>query len=208
MNKIFALTFVVLLAASGAGHAQDYLSRLSSTDTNIRRGASEDFYGSGNPSKEITHKIAGLLDAELSEVTKQDDRIDEVQAHLQALGGSGDNAYLPILQKAVSSPIRAIARYGRSAIEELNETSESGHPLLLPEKVILLTESQAGSCKYLKQYTCEAHGDIEECLDEQREQAVENAANALMVLNQNESGFGIFSKSSVVANFYSCPYED
>ncbi|WP_460709322.1 hypothetical protein [Lysobacter terrae] len=195
----------LLLATSGVANAQSQSDALSSPSSDVRRQFSEDVYGSGIANKAVYGAIATLVRAQLQSLEKGDPRVDEVDWHLLALGSSGDKTYLPLLQEATTSKVRSVVRHAREAIEVLSEANEAGRPLLLPEKVLVISEGQSAQCRQLRQYVCEAHGNIAECLDEIRDVAVEGGANSFMVLNQSNSGFGLFQSSQVVANLYACP---
>jgi hypothetical protein len=71
--------------------------------------------------------------------------------------------------------------------------------------VRLITDTQAQHCVYMRQATCEALGPPEECVEEQREEALAIGADSMQIMTMmNSTGLLLFATTAVTVNFYDC----
>lgn len=208
-DRIAALALVLGISAFGhiPAQAQNEPSRLAQrfiqADTERRAAIAENMFGAGSTDRSFYEAVATSIEAQLETLTKRDGRISEVGWSIKALGGSGDDTYLPLIERAARSQIRAIAADGEEALEILLEAKKSGRPFLLPEKVRVVTESQANECEYLTQAVCEARQGADACMDDHRQDAIIEGGNAILVVDTSAGG-AFFSSTTVIANYYDC----
>lgn len=210
--------FVVLLwvgtmgtafAQSSASDAARLSRMLQSTSSEVRREASSQIFGSGISDAGINARLAELITEALPGLDKGSPRIDEIAWHAKALGASGDEAYLPLLEQLGGSSIRKLARNAQDAKKMLQEAVVQGRPYLHYSKVRVITEKQAEACEYIAQQSCETSRAADKCVDSHKDNAVQAGANAIMLLltSSQSSGFAALpfgGSTMMLANYYRC----
>lgn len=205
---------VLLTAAMAAwwsfpAQAQDDPSRLTrrfvQADTGRRADIAQYMFGAGSSDRSFYKALAASVEAQLPTLTRRDERISEIGWSIKTLGGSGDETYLPLIERAARSSVRAVAADGEEARDVLLEAKKTGRPFLLPEKVRILTESQADGCEYLTQATCEARQGADACMDDHRQDVITEGGNAILVVDTSAGG-AFFRSTTVIANYYDCRY--
>lgn len=214
MKNLITSTIIILLAYSPISLASpdqasaDRLQRLQSENSLVRRDVSRELYGSGQQDEEALNAIASLLDEQLSEITsKKDPRADEAAWHTKALAASGNMDYLPLIERAIKSPVRSIARHGRGAQETLMATARTGKPMMLHNNIRIISETQAEKCKYVAQNTCKTGRSADACIEDHKVNAVRAGGDSMHILNSShQSGaLTLFGGSvTMVASYYDC----
>lgn len=214
--KIAILMVLFWLGGAGVAFAQvsasdtARLSRmLRSTESESRREASSQIFGSGISDAGLNAQLAALIVESLPELDKKSAQIDEIAWHAKALGASGDKAYLPLLDQLSGSNIRKLARNAQEAKTILQDAAANGRPYLHYSKVRVITERQAEACEYIKQQTCETSRAAEKCMDSHKDNAVQAGANAIMLLLTSSQSSGLAAlpfggSTTMLANYYRC----
>lgn len=172
----------------------------------VDAAAARAFYGRGRSDPALQAGIARALDEGLGVERPSREAIDALVAYVRALGGTGDAAYRPIVERAMASRVRAIARAAREARDDLERSIAHGAPHILPEHVRLVEQVEADGCRYLRTAMCRGGESVDECLDEHRTTVAETGGNALLVLTRVENtGIAQYDTGSMVGKHYRCP---
>lgn len=183
------------------------IERLYSSSSAQRRAASEEIFGAGIESPELYAVLATILDTDGMSAKKGDPREDEFAWHAKALASSGDEQYLPLLQRLVTSPARGLAKHSKKAIDILERAASEGRPYLEYTKVMMITEKQAEACEYVDQHLCKTGRSPDKCIDSHKDNAAKRGANAVVLLVASSATGGLSllgGSTTMVANYYSC----
>lgn len=210
LNLSRVLCFLAIMVISATAVAQSVstasrIQQLHSDSTDTRSRASQNIFGAGLTDPVLYQELAAILADGLDGITKDSERLDELAWHAKALGGSGDMTYMPLLDRMIQTGIRHLVKHAKDAKEILAEAAETGQPYMDWEKVMIITEKQADSCRLISQNTCSNLDD--DCLADHKINAIEAGGDAVMVVmtsGGDSAFFGIFSSSTVVANYYDC----
>lgn len=204
---LLGLVPLFALAASLPGRADDVRRDDAQVDdAPAHIAAARGIYGTGRSDPDAYARLARWLAEGLDAPRPPRDAVDALVWSVRALGASGDASYMPLIERAAASPVRAIAREARDAREVLHRTAARGAPLVLPEHVRTVTQAEADGCRYLRTHMCRGGEDADECLDEHRALVAEAGGNAVLVLTRvGNAGFAQYDTGSMVAKHYRCP---
>lgn len=215
MNAATLAAFFFLLAAKGAPawaeppnaawDATTIIATLQSGTVAQRTDASIAVFGAGMADPAVYAAIADRLRGGLATLdqpkSEPGDRLDELAWHAKALGGSGDVAYLPLLQQAAQSSHRSLARHAREAVELLQAMALEGRPFLDGAHVREVAAADVAGCRFVKKVECNAR-EAEDCEEALHAEAGRVGAEALVVLYRQD---GTSARNAVIANAYHCP---
>lgn len=202
-----SVAFLLACACAAAGaQSADRSARLQaalqSDSVATRTAASRAIFGAGISDPALYATVAAVLQRGMADGSHSDAaRIDELAWHAEALGGSGDRTYLPLLQQAAQSPRHALARHARDAIELLRAMVLEGRPYLDADHVRLVAADAVAACRFFKKTECDAR-EAEDCEESLREESARVGADALVVLARQD---GRASRHHIIANAYRCP---
>lgn len=114
-----------------------------------------------------------------------------------------------MIERASHSENKTLAGHAAQALATLDEQAKKNRPLLVQEKIRLLSETESGQCVYITQQTCETRKDMDACLSDHRRNAYNTGADAIMILNASGKsggmlGFGGLGMAVMTANYYRC----
>lgn len=177
--------------------------RLSADDSIVRKSVSSDLYGSGENVVSALDAIASLVDRQLGSVQPNDPLADEIAWHLKALAASGLVKYRDQILKGTLSVDQDVAAHAKSALQLLEITGKTGHPLLLRSKVRAITAIEAQECVLVRPgQSCGSMRGEDACRYDLGFQAMEAGADSYLVTGS--SGRGWLMRSSISADFYLC----
>jgi hypothetical protein len=206
----------VLAMVAGVAGAQSPLDqilieRLQSGDSNARRQVSRDVYGTGRSAPALWDAIAAYLDAGMPGLQRKDDRGDEFAWHTKALAASGDLKYRPLIERATQHQNETLAGHAARALVTLDEQAAKGRPLLTQDKIRVLSETEAATCTYITQRTCETRKDMDACMESHRRDAFNAGADSMLILNASGKSGGMLGQNFLglgmgimTASYYRC----
>jgi hypothetical protein len=213
--NLLALALVALPVIAHADSASaERMRRLSSNDIYERKQVASDIYGSGARDHAVEAAMVETLERLLPTIEKKDPRTDELAWYIKVLASTGDMAYMPLIERAIASPVRHIRGHAEDAKWTLIETAEIGRPLMYAENVQILLESEAAQCKKVKQEICQDRGGgVDDCIEEHRYGVVAAGGDSMLLVSSVgapgrplllQGVMSMFDMSTVVANYYDC----
>ncbi|GAB2512251.1 hypothetical protein [Lysobacter humi (ex Lee et al. 2017)] len=168
--------------------------------------AARALYGSGRSDPALQATIARALEEGLRMERPARATVEALVTYVRVLGGTGDAAHLPLIERAAASPLRPVAREAREARAMLERRVAHGLPYIVPEHVRLVEQAEADGCRYLRTHMCRGGESVDECLVEHRTMVAETGGNAVLVLTRVENvGVAQYDTGSMVAKHYRCP---